>query len=801
MSSRDLLAPIPLTSHELLAALWESRLLPGEEVRLLSAEGTDAPEDGTAWAQALVQRGVLTAFQVEQLIAGNGERLILGGYRILERLGEGGMGQVFKAEHQLMQRVVALKVIAGDPFPCTARSNFSSGSVELSALPPDTPRLSDSAVFAFQREARAAGRLQHANIIASLDAAEDRGIHYLVMEYVPGVDLGQLVRESGPLPVPLACEYVRQAALGLQYAFEQGVIHRDIKPSNLLLTWEGGGKDQRATLPAGQGVVKLLDLGLARLGKRSWEEDSTSDIAERALCGTPDFMAPEIAEDSRIVDTRSDLYSLGCTLYYLLTGHTPFPGGSWTEKLLRHRLDAVTPPQKYRTDLPGAVVAILYRLLAKHPAQRYQVTADLATALQAWLATEETEPWPEAPLASAASVQTPDLNGEGTWPSLDMEVASELPLPHSMPPQPAAPRAELTKLHRAAGLVRKAAICAVTLSFSALLGLALAWVVKHWEERQPAGSVSPVAAISGPALSSEHALVVPAASSFEVRGTRFTKLAAALEAAQDGDTVTIQGNSPSPTEPLAVRDKTLTLQAAPGCRPSLRLTPSPGRRPWQALLTSNRPLTLIGLDLACPPAEGIKAPREPMHLVYCRQAALRLIDCRLAAPGVTAPIVCRSSPKLEMRGCKLAAAASALCLEIGDGPGCEVFLENNEIALEQPDGAALSLWTAEGKPTSPPRLNLERNTLNVGRVVACTSLSAGVEISARDNDMMFEQALVSCAGPAVRPDGRRFIWHGSGNTFQAGGEWLLMDGRSAGVRGLDAWRAHCGDEEPGSREK
>jgi serine/threonine protein kinase len=801
MRSRDLIAPIPLTSHELMAALWESRILPGDDVRRLSAECANASVDGSAWAQTLVERGLLSAFQVEQLAAGNGERLVLGGYRLLERLGEGGMGQVFKAEHQLMQRVVALKVIAGDPFPCTARSNTSSGSVELSAVPPATPRLSDSAVQAFHREVQAAGRLQHANIIASLDAAEDRGIHFLVMEYVPGVDLGQLVRESGPLPVALACEYVRQAALGLHYAYEQGVIHRDIKPSNLLLTWEGGGTDKRATLAAGQGVVKLLDLGLARLGSRAWEEDSTSDIAERGLCGTPDFMAPEIAEDSRIVDTRADLYSLGCTLYYLLTGHTPFPGGSWTEKILRHRLDAITPPQKYRSDLPAAVVAILYRLLAKDPVQRFQVPADLAATLQTWLATEETEPWPQTALPSAATVQTPDLMGEGTWPSLEMEVASTSQPANLAQLQADVPRAHFTFLHRVAGLAFKVAICIAALSFSAVLGLALAWVVKHWEERQPAGSTSPVASISGPGQSAEHAQSNAAAPIFVVRETRFTKPAAAIEAAQDGDTIHIQGNGSIMTEPLVVHDKALTFQAAPGCRPSLRLVPAPGTHPWQALLTSNRTLTLVGLDLACPSADGRKAPREPMHLIYLQHAVLNLIDCRIAAPGVTAPIVCRNCAKVELRGCKLAAAASALCVEISDGPGCELVVENSHLATEQPDGAAVTLWAAEGKPTSPPRVTLERNTLNVGRVVAFTGLPFGPEISAHGNDLTFDQALVSCAAAGAAPDGRRFVWHGSGNTFQAAAEWLFVDGKPAGVRGLDAWRTFCGDDEPDSREK
>jgi hypothetical protein len=512
-------------------------------------------------------------------------------------------------------------------------------------------------------------------------------------------------------------------------------------------------------------------------------------------------MAPEIAEDSRIVDTRADLYSLGCTLYYLLTGHTPFPGGSWTEKIIRHRLDAITPPQKYRSDLPAEVVAILYRLLAKDPAQRFQVPADLATALQAWLAVEETEPWPQAFLPSTAVVQTPDLTHEGTWPSLEMESPCLSAPADPVVPQIATPHAEPAFIRSAGVIAFKIAVCVAALSFSALFGLALAWGVKHWEERPPVASGAPVAAIAGPTAPSESEKANVPAPVFEVHGKRFSTLSAAVESAQDGDTVIIPGNGAIATEPLVLRDKTLTLQAAPGCRPGLRLTPQRGPHPWQALVTSDRALTLVGLDLACSSAEGRKAPREPMHLIYMQQAALQLIDCRLAAPGVTAPIVCRNCPKVEMRGCKLAAAASTLCVEIGDGGGCELVLDNCQFATEQPDGAAVSLWAADGKSSSSPHVTIAHSTFNVGRVLACTGLSTGPEISAQSNNLAFEQALVSCSAMIASPNGPRFHWQGNANTFQGAGEWVLVDGKPGGVHGLDAWRAHCGSDEPGSIEK
>jgi serine/threonine protein kinase len=778
MRNREPPSPFALSASEVMAGLWESRLFPGEELRRLSAErGTD---DGPAWTQDLVRRGALTAFQAEQLLAGNGDRLVLGGYRILERLGEGGMGQVFRAEHQLMKRVVALKVIAGGPFQAGAPWHDSSTNFDIFLPNPRTASLAPDDLAAFHREVRAAGRLRHPNIVTAYDAAEDRGIHFLVMEYVPGVDLGRLVRESGPLPVALACEYVRQAAQGLQYAHEQGVVHRDVKPSNLLLTWEGAGVDRRTTLVADRHVVKLLDLGLARLRDQSREDDAGS---EGVLCGTPDFLAPEVGEDSRIVDIRADLYSLGCTFYYLLTGHTPFPGGAWTAKLVRHRLDAPPPLTNFRDDVPGEVSTVLERLLAKDPVNRYQVPADLIAALPREI--EESENVPPAFIVAspAAEVRTPDLSVEGTWPTLD-----DLPLgaPAEKPP---------VRSSRARALVRKTAIVAAALSVSALIGLVLAGLARHWEDKEPVRAAPPVASINGPAPSKAAA---PTPQPFEVHGTRYTTLPGALAAASDGDTVTIHGDDPISMGPVTLRDKAVTLQAAAGERPCLNLVPSTEPRPRQALLASNRSLTLVGLDLAYEPPAGPKTPREPVHLVFCENASLRILDCRLTAPRLIAPVICRQCPSVEVRDCRLTAAASGLCVDLGDGAGCEVILNGNQITMEEREGAAVSLWAAESRRPASPRFMLDRNNIIAGRVLACAGSAAGLDVTANGNEITFRQALVSQAG-VVEPG--RIVWRGRDNTYRPADDWLCVDGKPGGVRGLAAWRAHCGDEETGSRER
>lgn len=271
------------------------------------------------------------------------------GYEILRQIGEGGMGAVYKARHVHMDRVVALKVILKE-------------------------RLSDPETLArFKREARAAAKLMHPNIVAVYDSGQTGDTHFIVMEYVDGIDLSDLVRESGKLPIDDACACIRQAALGLQHAHEKGLVHRDIKPSNLLRTVDG--------------VVKILDMGLARL-ENGGGPQHLSLTQKGTMMGTPAYIAPEQALDSKTADVRADVYSLGCTLYHLLTGRPPFPDGSLAEILLKHQLAEPEPIEQLRPDAPRELGDIVRKMMAKRPADRYQTPGEVAQALKEFSASE-----------------------------------------------------------------------------------------------------------------------------------------------------------------------------------------------------------------------------------------------------------------------------------------------------------------------------------------------------------------------------------------------------------------------------
>jgi serine/threonine protein kinase len=294
---------------------------------------------------------------------------VIPGYEIQAELGRGGMGVVYKARQLSLNRPVALKVICSDG---------QEG--------PEVFRR-------FERETRAAALLSHPNIVAVYDAGRSGNLYYLAMQFIEGTDLARLVEQSGPLPIEAACNYIRQAAAGLQHAFEQGLVHRDIKPANLMVGEAEAGPLPNREVEAEsfkaktfrQTIIKILDLGLARLDLPGQNEGSAASLLtqEGMIMGTPDFVAPEQVENSHAVDIRADLFSLGCTFFFLLSGNVPFPGRTSLEKLDRLRWGRPRPLERLRRDVPDGVAAIVRKLMAKNPQERYQTPAELMTALDA----------------------------------------------------------------------------------------------------------------------------------------------------------------------------------------------------------------------------------------------------------------------------------------------------------------------------------------------------------------------------------------------------------------------------------
>jgi len=331
---------------EFVEVLRQSKLLKPAQLDELQRILVPRYPDTAGLAKDLVRRGWLTVFQVNQLFQAQGQELILGPYHITDYLGKGGVSQVFKAWHTGRNCVVALKVI----------------HPKLLADP--------QAVARFQREMRMVTQLSHPNIVKAFDDNPIGVTQFYAMEFIQGTDLGKLVELSGPLPVEQACDVVRQVALGLQHAHEKGLVHRDIKPANIVRLHDSS-------------QVKLLDMGLTRLRQQSNPDDTpVHELTHQgAMMGTPDYISPEQARDARSVDIRADIYSLGCTLFYVLTGQLPFPGGSLMEKIHRHIQAPAPDTAKLRPDVPGEVAAVVARMMAKKPDDRFQVPAEVAAAL------------------------------------------------------------------------------------------------------------------------------------------------------------------------------------------------------------------------------------------------------------------------------------------------------------------------------------------------------------------------------------------------------------------------------------
>ncbi|HMF14082.1 MAG TPA: serine/threonine-protein kinase, partial [Gemmataceae bacterium] len=345
------------TAAELIADVRALGLLEPAQLDL-AVQLSDQQSDSKTLARILAERRLLTPFQANLLLGGHGPELALGSYVVLARVGEGGMGQVFKARHRRLGHVVALKVLRRD-------------------------RLTNpAAVKRFEREVSAACQVEHPNIVRAFDAGVADGKMFLAMEYVEGIELDRLVKDQGPLQVAEACEYVRQTASGLAACHARGLIHRDVKPKNLLLTYQVGDDGRRTPL------VKILDLGLARVDAARTEPGMPRLTQLGKVIGTADYMPPEQARDSHQVDARADLYSLGCTLYYLLAGKPPFSGESKIEKIVSHQLEEAPPLERVRPDVTGELAVVVQKLMAKHPDDRYQTAAEVIEALEPFVAVE-----------------------------------------------------------------------------------------------------------------------------------------------------------------------------------------------------------------------------------------------------------------------------------------------------------------------------------------------------------------------------------------------------------------------------
>ena len=333
---------MPVALEVFLSQLSDSGILPEEKLKVVVSK-KNSFADGEALARDMIKSNLLTKYQAEQILGGRTKHLVMGKYQILEKIGAGGMGQVYKAYHSGTGRVVAIKVI-----------------LSKSKIDPEVVRR-------FEREVKAAAKLVHQNIITVFDVDQTNGRVFMVMEYIKGHDLAAIIVKKGKLGLPDTINYILQIANGLKYAHDQGVIHRDIKPGNIIIDANGN--------------VKIVDMGLAKIETDSNQEDISMLTGATAIMGTVDFMSPEQGFSSRDVDVRTDIYSLGATLFYLLTGKFMYAGNSAFAKLLAHRESPIPSLCTAMPGLPLELENIFLKMVAKNPVDRYASMTQVISAL------------------------------------------------------------------------------------------------------------------------------------------------------------------------------------------------------------------------------------------------------------------------------------------------------------------------------------------------------------------------------------------------------------------------------------
>jgi serine/threonine protein kinase len=407
--------PAPATLDAFVALVDKSHLVDAERLQSFLQQAGAVATTPRNLAARLVAAGLLTQFQAEQLLLGKHRGFTLGKYRILERIGAGGHSTVYLGEHMLVKRRVAIKVLPA------ARSE------------------NPAALARFYREARAAGALDHPHLVKAHDVDCENGLHFLIMDYVDGSSLQQIVARFGSLAIDRAAHYIRQAAHALQAAHTAGLVHRDVKPANILL-------DR-------QGVIRVLDLGLARFFSDR-EDPLTLKYDNNTVLGTADYVAPEQALNSHDVDIRADIYSLGATFYFLLTARTLFPEGQITHKLIWHQTRQPTPLRQLRPETPAELAAVVERMIDKRPDRRYQTPAEVMEALTPWTRTPMPSPREDemprlSPALRAAAVADADSPSNLERASRSAESATRsvdayeqptypatVPLPHRRRPLP-----------------------------------------------------------------------------------------------------------------------------------------------------------------------------------------------------------------------------------------------------------------------------------------------------------------------------------------------------------------------------
>jgi serine/threonine protein kinase len=405
-----------VSSTQFLKHLEASGLVEAETLSAARMEARKSKTDGRALAAYLVQKQKLTAYQAKQILAGNSRGFFLEKYKILEPLGRGGMGLVFKAEHTMLGRVAAIKVL-----PRKAAADRES-------------------VTRFRREACATAQLEHENIVRVYDVGQQGEAHFIAMEFVPGQSLSKAVKGRGRLAVREAVSIIYQVALGLEHAYRRGITHRDIKPSNILVTPEG--------------KAKILDMGLARVFGLTAEEAAgqASLTMSGTVVGTVDYVAPEQADDSHKADVRSDIYSLGCTLYECLTGRVPFPGGTMMQKLMRHYKAEPTAIAELAPDVPEGLVAVVRRLMAKQPGDRFQSPGEVAQVLLPFLAPSLTGQAAESSIIAPVAIQQPASTPRAVSPGAASFIAPgdvDAPAQTSRPTLPTIPLGTRSPLDKA----------------------------------------------------------------------------------------------------------------------------------------------------------------------------------------------------------------------------------------------------------------------------------------------------------------------------------------------------------------